>query len=47
MNHVHFLVNIPKKYSVQTAEMLSEFYRVKMMFENVPRFRKDTCGGGL
>jgi REP element-mobilizing transposase RayT len=29
MNHVHFLVNIPKRYSVQTAEIMLKSYSTK------------------
>ena len=29
LNHVHFLVNIPKRYSVQTAEIMLKSYTAK------------------
>jgi len=40
MNHVHFLVNIPKRYSVETAEIMLKSYTAKKMFEIFPGFRK-------
>ena len=39
-NHVHFLVNIPKGYSVQNAEILLKSRSAKRMFETHPGFRK-------
>ena len=39
-NHVHLQVNIPKRYSVQTAEIMLKSYSAKRMFENHPGFRK-------
>jgi REP element-mobilizing transposase RayT len=39
-NHVHFPVNIPKKYSVQDAEIMLKSYSAKKMFEMHPGFRK-------
>ena len=38
--HVHFPVNIPKKYSVQDAEIMLKSYSAKKMFEMHPGFRK-------
>jgi hypothetical protein len=40
LNPVHFLVNIPKRYSVQTAEIILKSYTAKKMFEAFPGFRK-------
>ena len=40
MNHVHFLVNIPKRYSVETAEIMLKSHSAKKMFETFPGFRK-------
>ena len=46
LNHVHFLVNIPKRYSVQTAEIMLKSYTAKKMFKIFPGFRKRyPCGG--
>jgi len=39
-SHVHFPVNVPKKYSVQTAETMLKSYSAKKMFEAHPGFRK-------
>ena len=39
-SHVHFPVNIPKKYSVQDAEIMLKSYSAKKMFEMHPGFRK-------
>jgi REP element-mobilizing transposase RayT len=39
-DHVHFQVNIPKKYSVQVAEIMIKSYSAKLMFEIHPGFRK-------
>lgn len=39
-SHVHFLVNIPKKYSVMIAEIMLKSKSAKMMFEKHPGFRK-------
>ena len=40
MNHVHLQVNIPKRYSVQTAEIMLKSRSAKKMFEKHPGFRK-------
>ena len=40
MNHVHFLVNIPKRYSVQTAEIMLKSHSAKKIFETYSGFRK-------
>jgi len=47
LNHVHFLVNIPKKYSVQTAEIMLKSYTAKKIFETFPGFRKRYPRGGF
>ena len=39
-NHVHFQVNIPKRYSVQDAEIMLKSRSAKQMFEQHPGFRK-------
>ena len=39
MNHVHFLVNIPKRYSVETAEIMLKSYTAKKIFEMVSHFK--------
>jgi REP element-mobilizing transposase RayT len=39
-NHVHFQVNIPKRYSIQNAEILLKSYTSRKMFEMHPGFRK-------
>ena len=39
-SHVHFPVNVPKKYSVQDAEIMLKSYSAKKMFEMHPGFRK-------
>jgi REP element-mobilizing transposase RayT len=46
LNHVHFLVNIPKRYSVQTAEIMLKSYTARKMFETFPGFRKRYPRGG-
>ena len=46
-NHVHFQVNIPKKYSLQNAEILLKSYSSKRMFEMHPGFRKRYPNGGF
>jgi REP element-mobilizing transposase RayT len=47
LNHVHFLVNTPKRYSVQTAEIMLKSYSAKWMFESFPGFRKRYPRGGF
>jgi REP element-mobilizing transposase RayT len=47
MNHVHFLVNIPKRYSIETAEIMLKSYSAKKMFETFPGFRKRYPRGGF
>ena len=39
-NHVHIPVNVPKKYSIQTAEIMLKSYSSRKMFEAHPGFRK-------
>ena len=39
-NHVHFQVNIPKRYSLQDAEIMLKSYSAKKMFAMHPGFRK-------
>jgi REP element-mobilizing transposase RayT len=46
-NHVHFQVNIPKRYSIQNAEILLKSYSSRKMFEAHPGFRKRYPRGGF
>jgi REP element-mobilizing transposase RayT len=46
-NHVHFQVNIPKRYSIQDAEIMIKSHSAKRMFETHPGFRKRYSGGGF
>ena len=46
-DHVHFQVNIPKKYSIQNAEILLKSYTSRKMFETHPGFRKRYPRGGF
>ena len=39
-NHTHFRVNIPKRYSVQIAEIMLKSRSSKLIFEKHPNFRK-------
>ena len=39
-NHVHFQVNVPKKYSVEVAEIMLKSRSAMRMFEQHPGFRK-------
>ena len=39
-NHVHFDVAVPKKYSVEVAEIMLKSRSSKRMFEKHPNFRK-------
>lgn len=39
-NHVHFSVNIPKKYSVEVAEIMLKSRSSQRIFEKHPNFRK-------
>jgi len=47
INHVHFLVNIPKRYSVQIAEIILKSHSAKKMFEVFSGFRKRYPRGGF
>ena len=47
LNHIHFLVNIPKRYSVQTAEIMLKSYTARKLFETFPGFRKRYPRGGF
>ena len=38
--HVHFQVNVPKRYSIQNAEIMLKSHSAKKMFEIHPGFRK-------
>ena len=38
--HVHFQVNVPKRYSIQDAESMLKSHSAKKMFERHPGFRK-------
>jgi len=46
-SHVHFQVNIPKRYSVETAEIMLKSWSAKKMFEIHPGFRKRYPHGGF
>lgn len=39
-NHVHFSVDIPKKYSIEVAEIMLKSRSSKRIFEKHPNFRK-------
>jgi REP element-mobilizing transposase RayT len=39
-NHVHFRVNVPKRYSVTDAEIMLKSRSSKRIFEKHPNFRK-------
>ena len=47
VNHVHFQVNIPKRYSIQDAEIILKSHSAKRMFETHPGFRKRYTNGGF
>ena len=40
VTHVHFQVNVPKKYSVEDTEIILKSNTAKRMFERHPGFRK-------
>ena len=40
VDHVHLSVNIPKRYSVQDAEIMLKGYSAKRIFAEHPGFRK-------
>jgi REP element-mobilizing transposase RayT len=46
-NHVHFPVNVPKRYSIQTAEIMLKSHSAKKIFERHPGFRKRYPKGGF
>jgi len=46
-NHVHLQVNIPKRYSVENAEIMLKSRSAKRMFEQHPGFRKRYPRGGF
>ena len=46
-NHVHFQVDIPKRYSVKQAEIMLKSRSAKKMFEAHPGFRKRYPRGGF
>ena len=46
-NHVHFQVNVPKKYSVEDAEIMLKSWSAKKMFEMHHGFRKRYPHGGF
>jgi len=46
-NHVHFQVNVPKKYSVEDAEIMLKSCSAKRMFEKHPGFRKRYSRGSF
>ena len=39
-SHVHFPVNVPKRYSIEAAETMLKSYSSKKMFEKHPGFHK-------
>jgi REP element-mobilizing transposase RayT len=39
-NHVHFSVNIPKRYSVEDAETMLKSRSSQLIFARIPNFRK-------
>ena len=46
-NHVHFPVNIPKRYSVQDVQIMLKSRSARNMFEHHPGFRKRYPRGGF
>ena len=46
-NHVHFSVDIPKKYSIEVAEIMVKSRSSKRIFEKHPNFRKRYPNGSL
>jgi hypothetical protein len=46
-SHVHFPANVPKKYSIQTAEIMLKSYSSRKMFEAHPGFHKRYPRGGF
>jgi len=45
--HVHFQVNVPKRYSLENAEIMLKSHSAKKMFEQHPGFRKRYPNGGF
>ena len=46
-NHIHFQVNISKRYSIQDAEIILKSRSAKQIFEKHPGFRKRYPRGGF
>jgi REP element-mobilizing transposase RayT len=46
-NHVHFRVNVPKKYSVEDVETMLKSNSAKIIFERHPNFRKRYPNGSF
>ncbi len=46
-NHVHFQVNVPKKYSIEDAEIMLKSRSAKRIFEKHPGFRKRYLKGSF
>jgi len=46
-NHVHFQVNIPKRYSIRDAEIILKSRSAKRIFQLHPGFRKRYPRGGF
>jgi len=46
-NHVHFQVNIPKKYSLEDAEIMLKSWSAKRIFEKHPGFHKRYSRGSF
>ena len=46
-NHVHFQVNIPKRYSMKDAETMLKSWSSKIIFNRHPGFRKRYPRGGF
>ena len=46
-NHVHFQVDIPKRYSIEIAEIMLKSRSAKRMFEDHPGFKKRYPRGGF
>ena len=46
-DHVHLQVNVPKRYSIETAETMLKSHSAMKMFEAHPGFRKRYPRGGF
>lgn len=46
-NHVHFQANVPKRYSIEIAEIMLKSRSSKRMFEKHPGFRKRYPNGSF